>query len=317
MSFTIFAIMKVYRDLEQLPHFKNAVITIGTFDGVHEGHKKIVAQLKARAKEVNGETIVITFYPHPRKIVGDTSGVQLINTLEEKIQLLENENIDNVVVVPFNEKFSMLSPEAYITDFLYKKFKPNTLIIGYDHHFGYQRKGNYQLLEKYGTTLNFSVQEIDAKVIAEVAISSTSIRKALLQADIDTAKKLLGYAYFFEGKVIEGDKIGRTIGYPTANLQLNDPEKLVPADGVYAVEIYRKKELLKGMMYIGSRPVVNGKRRVIEVNIFDFDENIYDEYLKIIFKSFIRKDLILSNLDNLKNQLYLDKVAVEKTLNNS
>jgi len=317
LSFTIFAIMKVYRDLEQLPHFKNAVITIGTFDGVHEGHKKIVAQLKARAKEVNGETIVITFYPHPRKIVGDTSGVQLINTLEEKIQLLENENIDNVVVVPFNEKFSMLSPEAYITDFLYKKFKPNTLIIGYDHHFGYQRKGNYQLLEKYGTTLNFSVQEIDAKVIAEVAISSTSIRKALLQADIDTAKKLLGYAYFFEGKVIEGDKIGRTIGYPTANLQLNDPEKLVPADGVYAVEIYRKKELLKGMMYIGSRPVVNGKRRVIEVNIFDFDENIYDEYLKIIFKSFIRKDLILSNLDNLKNQLYLDKVAVEKTLNNS
>ena len=317
MSFTIFAIMKVYRDLEQLPHFKNAVITIGTFDGVHEGHKKIVAQLKARAKEVNGETIVITFYPHPRKIVGDTSGVQLINTLEEKIQLLENENIDNVVVVPFNEKFSMLSPEAYITDFLYKKFKPNTLIIGYDHHFGYQRKGNYQLLEKYGTTLNFSVQEIDAKVIAEVAISSTSIRKALLQADIDTAKKLLGYAYFFEGKVIEGDKIGRTIGYPTANLQLNDPEKLVPADGVYAVEVYRKKELLKGMMYIGSRPVVNGKRRVIEVNIFDFDENIYDEYLKIIFKSFIRKDLILSNLDNLKNQLYLDKVAVEKTLNNS
>lgn len=317
MSFTIFAIMKVYRDLEQLPHFKNAVITIGTFDGVHEGHKKIVAQLKARAKEVNGETIVITFYPHPRKIVGDTSGVQLINTLEEKIQLLENENIDNVVVVPFNEKFSMLSPEAYITDFLYKKFKPNTLIIGYDHHFGYQRKGNYQLLEKYGTALNFSVQEIDAKVIAEAAISSTSIRKALLQADIDTAKKLLGYAYFFEGKVIEGDKIGRTIGYPTANLQLNDPEKLVPADGVYAVEVYRKKELLKGMMYIGSRPVVNGKRRVIEVNIFDFDENIYNEYLKIIFKSFIRKDLILSNLDNLKNQLYLDKVAVEKALNNS
>ncbi len=317
MSFTIFAIMKVYRDLEQLPDFKNAVITIGTFDGVHEGHKKIVAQLKARAKEVNGETIVITFYPHPRKIVGDTSGVQLINTLEEKIQLLENENIDNVVVVPFNEKFSMLSPEAYITDFLYKKFKPNTLIIGYDHHFGYQRKGNYQLLEKYGTALNFSVQEIDAKVIAEVAISSTSIRKALLQADIDTAKKLLGYAYFFEGKVIEGDKIGRTIGYPTANLQLNDPEKLVPADGVYAVEVYRKKEQLKGMMYIGSRPVVNGKRRVIEVNIFDFDENIYDEYLKIIFKAFIRKDLILSNLDNLKNQLYIDKVAVENALNNS
>ena len=317
MSFTIFAIMKVYRDLEQLPDFKNAVITIGTFDGVHEGHKKIVAQLKARAKEVNGETIVITFYPHPRKIVGDTSGVQLINTLEEKIQLLENENIDNVVVVPFNEKFSMLSPEAYITDFLYKKFKPNTLIIGYDHHFGHQRKGNYQLLEKYGTALNFSVQEIDAKVIAEVAISSTSIRKALLQADIDTAKKLLGYAYFFEGKVIEGDKIGRTIGYPTANLQLNDPEKLVPADGVYAVEVYRKKEQLKGMMYIGSRPVVNGKRRVIEVNIFDFDENIYDEYLKIIFKAFIRKDLILSNLDNLKNQLYIDKVAVENALNNS
>ncbi|MBX2932153.1 MAG: riboflavin biosynthesis protein RibF [Chitinophagaceae bacterium] len=329
--------MNMYKDLELLPVFHNAVITIGTFDGVHEGHKKILAQLKAKAKEVQGETVVITFYPHPRKVVGDTSGVNLINTLEEKLFLLEKEGIDNVVVVPFNEHFSTLSAEEYINDFLYKKFKPHTLIIGYDHRFGFQRKGDYHLLEQYGEQLGFLVQEINAKVIAEAAISSTRVRKALLQADVQTAKELLGYNYFFEGSVIKGDQLGRSIGYPTANLQLNNEEKLVPADGVYAVEVYRQQttdhraqneinkgstvdcglwtmDCLKGMMYIGSRPVVNGKRRVIEVNIFDFDEDIYHENLQVVIKNYIRGDMHLNSLEELKHQLALDKEAVIQKL---
>jgi len=345
LSFIIFVGMNIYKDLNQLPAFKNAIITIGTFDGVHEGHKKILSQLKTKAKEVNGETVVITFYPHPRKIIGDTTGVRLITTLEEKLMLLSNDGIENVVVVPFNEAFSSLSAENYIIEFLYKKFKPYTLIIGYDHRFGFQRKGDYHLLEQYGKQLGFNVEEIDAKTIAEATISSTRVRKALLQADIETAKELLGYNYFFEGTVIKGDQLGRTIGYPTANLQLNNDEKLVPADGVYAVEVYMQQIIghrpqttdntqqneinkgstvscglwttnyLKGMLYIGSRPVVNGKRRVIEVNIFDFNEDIYSENLKLTIKKFIRGDKHLNGLEALKNQLAIDKIEVLKCWN--
>ncbi len=304
--------MKVFKDINQLPVFNNAVITIGTFDGVHEGHKKILTQLKTQAKLVNGESIVITFYPHPRKIVGDTSGVLLITTLEEKIELLKEQGIDFLVVVPFNDAFSNQSAEDYIHHFLYKNFQPHTLINGYDHHFGYKRLGNYKLLEKFGKQLGFFVKEIDEKIIAEAAISSTRIRKALLQTELDTAKTLLGYNYFLEGIVIEGDKLGRTIGYPTANIQLNNDEKLVPGDGVYAVEVNIDNSLFKGMLYIGSRPVVNGKRRVIEVNIFEFDQMIYSETIRIVFRKYIRPDIHLNNLDELKNQLHEDKIAVLK-----
>lgn len=302
--------MKVFKDINQLPVFKNAVITIGTFDGVHEGHKKILTQLKAQAKLVNGESIVITFFPHPRKIVGDTSGVLLITTLDEKIDLMKEQEIDCLVIVPFNDVFSNQLAEDYIQDFLYKNFQPHTLIIGYDHHFGYKRLGNYKLLEKFGKKLGFIVKEIDEKIIAESAISSTRIRKALLQTELDTAKELLGYNYFLVGKVIEGDKLGRTIGYPTANLQLNDDEKLVPGDGVYAVEVILNTQTFKGMLYIGSRPVVNGKRRVIEVNIFEFDKMIYGETIKIVLRKYIRPDMNLSNFNDLKNQLNNDKVSV-------
>ncbi|HMZ46987.1 MAG TPA: riboflavin biosynthesis protein RibF [Chitinophagaceae bacterium] len=309
--------MKVFKDLNQLLAFNNAVITIGTFDGVHEGHKKILKQLKEQAITVNGESIVITFYPHPRKVVGDTTGVLLLTTLEEKIELLKKELIDNVVVVEFNEDFANQTAEEYISDFLFKKFKPHTLIIGYDHHFGYKRKGNYELLEKFGQKLGFSVKEIDEKLLSETAISSTRIRKALLQTDLYTAKQLLGYDYFIEGKVIEGDKLGRTIGYPTANLQLHNEEKLVPGDGVYAVEIIWNKQPLQGMLYIGSRPVVNGKRRVIEVNIFNFNETIYQENLKIIFQSYIRADINMSNFEELKRQLDVDKTSALTFFKNS
>lgn len=301
--------MTIHKDISSLLPFRNAVVTIGTFDGVHYGHRQIIRQLKEEAARINGETVLITFHPHPRKIVGDTSGVKLLTTLEEKIALLEKEQIDHVVVVPFNEAFANQTAEEYVEEFLYKKFRPNTLIIGYDHRFGKKRKGNYHLLEAYGDKLGFVVKEIPEQVLQEAAISSTRIRKALLQADIATATSLLGYDYFFEGIVIEGDKLGRTLGYPTANLQLNNEEKLVPGDGIYAVSCELTDSSYKGMMYIGSRPVVNGKRRVIEINLFDFNDDIYGQTLYVSVNRFIRGDMHFDSLDALKEQLALDKIS--------
>jgi riboflavin kinase/FMN adenylyltransferase len=316
--------MKVHRDLGKLPIFNKAVVTIGTFDGVHLGHSQIIAQLKEEAAAIGGETVIITFHPHPRSIVGDTVSVKLITTPEEKIALLENHGIDHLVIVPFDEQFASQSAEQYVEDFLYKKFSPHTLIIGYDHKFGKGRKGDYHLLEDYGQKLGFTVKEISEQVLNNIVISSTQIRKALLHSDVATANELLGYAYTFEGTVIEGDKIGRTIGYPTANIQMSNEDKLVPGDGIYAVEVRLVENgkwlvgsphlptptnhlPLKGMMYIGSRPVVNGKRRVIEVNIFDFDEDIYGKQIRVFVHHYIRGDMKLDGLDALKKQLEDDK----------
>ncbi len=333
--------MKVYQNLDEIPPFINAVITIGTFDGVHEGHKKILAQLKNEAQLIKGETVVITFHPHPKKIVGDTTGVKLLTTLPEKITLLAAENIDHLVVVPFNDAFANLTAEEYVVEFLHKKFNPSILIIGYDHKFGKNRQGDYHLLEHFGHQLGFTVKEINEKILEEIVISSTRARKSLLQTDLITAKALLGYDYFFEGVVIKGDQLGRTIGYPTANIQLTDDDKLVPGDGVYAVTVWilnARYKLLdenttihkkpsasstqqpaastqyQGMMYIGSRPVVNGKRRVIEVNIFNFKEDIYDQTIKVVVKNYIRGDMNFKGLEALKNQLALDKIAVLEKL---
>lgn len=311
--------MKIHYDLEKLPQFNNAVVTIGTFDGVHTGHKKILHQLKAETEAINGESVVVTFHPHPRNIVGDTSGVLLLTTLDEKIELLKMVGIDHLVVVPFDDNFSNLLADEYIANFLYKKLQPHTLIIGYDHQFGKGRKGNYELLEEYGRRLRFFVKEIPKQVLEQSAVSSSRTRKALLHQEIETATELLGYLYFFEGTIIRGDQIGRTIGYPTANIQINDEDKLVPGDGVYAVKVqikntkYQNQEF-GGMMYIGSRPVVNGKRRVIEVNIFDFDDDIYDATMKVDVVKYIRGDMPLKGLDALKEQLAIDKVNCEKAL---
>lgn len=312
--------MQVHYDINNLPKFKNAVVTIGTFDGVHTGHKKIIEQLKTEATLVNGETVVITFHPHPRNIVGDTTGVKLLTTLEEKIELLTRQGINHLVVTPFDDEFSNQLADEYVTNFLYKKFLPHTLIIGYDHLFGKGRKGNYELLEEYGNRLGFVVKEIPKQVLQQSAVSSTRVRKALLHQDIISAKELLGYNYFFEGIIIKGDQIGRTIGYPTANIQINDEDKLVPGDGVYAVKVCIKnskynKQNFGGMMYIGSRPVVNGKRRVIEVNIFDFDDDIYDQIMWVEVISYIRGDMNLPSLDALQKQLIIDKQNCQTTLN--
>lgn len=312
--------MKVYSSIDNLPAFHRAVVTIGTFDGVHLGHQQIIAQLKNEAARINGETVLVTFDPHPRKIVG-TQPLQLINTLPEKISLLQQAGIDNLVVVPFTQAFSGQSAHAYVEDFLVNRFHPHTVIIGYDHRFGQGRGGDFHLLEQYARQHAFELIEIPVHVIDEASISSTKIRQALLNGGLEEARRFLGYDYFFEGLVVEGNKLGRTIGYPTANLQIQAADKLVPGNGVYAVQAAIVSSgtggnltpdnlhpmVYKGMMNIGTRPTVGGVHRSIEVNIFDFDAGIYGQTLKVYLKKYLRGEQQFSGLEALKVQLAIDR----------
>jgi len=328
--------MKVYRTVEQLPPFRNAVITIGTFDGVHEGHRKIIDHLKQEAGAINGETVIITFHPHPRKVVSSTIlGIRLINTLDEKIELLAEAGIDHLVVIPFTEAFANQTAEDYIQNFLIKNFHPHTIIIGYDHRFGKDRLGDYRLLENMATVYNYVLKEIPKHVLDEIAISSTNIREAIVHGDIETANKLLGYDFFFEGVVVDGDKLGRKLGYPTANLKMTDEEKIVLGNGIYAVyvevpgkqdpkskfrtpnsnfELTSHHSLLKGMMSIGFRPTVDGKNKVIEVNIFDFDREIYGKTICTYVKKYLRPEIKFNSLDELVKQIDQDKIESLKVL---
>ncbi|HEY1870195.1 MAG TPA: bifunctional riboflavin kinase/FMN adenylyltransferase [Chitinophagaceae bacterium] len=328
--------MKVYTDVDHLPSFKNAVITIGTFDGVHEGHWKIIENLKQEAARINGETVIITFHPHPRKVVSSSIlGIRLINTLDEKIELLSKCGIDNLVIIPFTEAFSSQSAEEYIQNFLVKRFNPHTIIIGYDHRFGKDRLGDYRLLEEKVLVYKYELKEIPKQVLDEIGISSTNIREAIVHGDIETANKLLGYDFFFEGIVVSGDKLGRKLGYPTANLKITDEEKIIPGDGIYAVYAEMKKgawhtasekpisvhspiisrqTLYKGMMSIGFRPTVDGKKRVTEVNIFEFDKEIYGEIIRVHVKKYLRPQVKFDSLEELTKQIEQDKVESLKVL---
>lgn len=310
--------MTVHKNLDLLPAFTNAVITIGTFDGLHTGHLQIINQLKDEAKAVGGETVIITFNPHPRRIVqNQTTEVRLLNTLAEKIELLEAQGIDHLVIVPFTKAFAEQPANEYIENFLVKYFHPHTIIIGYDHRFGHNRQGDYHLLEALKEQFGYRVKEIPEHVLQNSAISSTRIRQAIINGQIETANEFLGYDYFFEGIVIEGNKLGRTIGYPTANIRIGDDEKLVPGNGVYAVTVNCQQSTvdgLKGMMNIGVRPTVDGTKRTIEVNIFDFDEDIYGQTMRIYVKAYLRGEVKFAGLDALKEQLAKDAIDAKNKL---
>ncbi len=333
--------MQVHRDISNLPFFNNAVITIGTFDGVHTGHLQIIKQLKKEAKEINGETVIITFHPHPRMVVKKSlptqpgkalEEVKLLNTLSEKIDLLKKQQIDHLVIVPFTTAFSEQSAEEYISEFLVSKFHPHTFIIGYDHRFGKNRAGDYKLLEKYQSTYNYKVKEIPEHVLHNVIISSTKIRHSLSEGNIADANEALGYPYFLEGLVVEGNKLGRTLGYPTANIEIADTYKLIPCNGVYAVEViivndepdYEKTDQSKsqkmqysGMMNIGVRPTIGGTKRVIEVNIFDFDKSIYNDPIRVYIKNYLRPEKKFNGLEELKMQLSEDEKNAKDVLSKS
>lgn len=313
-------IMQVhYLDQSALPMFKKAVITIGSFDGVHLGHQQIIQQLKAEAAAIGGESIIISFYPHPRSVISQNpDNIKLLGTLEEKTRLLAATGIDHLVIVPFDQAFASQSAEGYISDFLVANFHPHTVIIGYDHKFGNNRTGDFHLLKSFGDQLGFQVKEIPEHLLHQIGVSSTKIRQAISNCYIETANQFLGYAYFFEGRVVMGNQLGRTIGYPTANIVLSDLEKLLPGNGVYAVKARMKGNTetseWKGMMNIGVRPTVDGINQVIEVNIFDFEGDIYGKSLEVQVLHFLRAEQKFNGLDSLKTQLGLDQALAKRLL---
>jgi riboflavin kinase/FMN adenylyltransferase len=309
--------MNIYKTIYDLPVFKNAVITIGSFDGVHSGHQKILSRVRSLAKEIDGESVVITFYPHPRRIVdaGDQD-ISVLNTLDEKLEHLQKIGIHNVVVVPFTFEFSRQSPREYIEKFIIECFHPSFIVIGYDHKFGLNRRGDLSLLREYEAKGGFKVVEIPRQDIDDIAVSSTKIRQALQSGNIEEANMFLGHPYIISGKVIHGNKLGSKLGYPTANLFISEKEKLVPLEGVYAVQTEVEGNLYDGMMYIGKRPTITFQDGInIEINIFDFNQNIYDKHINIYIIRFLRKDIKFENLDELKEQLRLDEKNAVIALN--
>jgi riboflavin kinase/FMN adenylyltransferase len=307
--------MKIYHHIDEFTPVKNAVVTIGTFDGVHIGHRKIISRIKELATTSGGETVILTFFPHPRMILHpEDESIKLITTITEKAGLLEQLGVDHLIITPFSRDFSNQSPEGYIRDVLVNKIGTKKIVIGYDHRFGKDRQGGLQDLLAQAPVYGFEVIEIPEQDINDVAISSTRVRTALLCGDIYIANECLGYPFFITGKVIRGDQLGRTLGYPTANLMVEERYKLIPSDGIYAVKVKIEGKEYKGMAYIGHRPTVNGMTRNIEVNIFDFSADIYNKELRMEFLHFVREDIKFASLEELVVQLSKDKEDVQALL---
>ena len=324
--------MKIYKSLEEFQTLDNAVVTIGTFDGVHIGHQKILRQLVDTAKNNNGESVLLTFFPHPRLIINpDDENLRLINDIEEKKHQLALSGLDHLIITPFTRDFSNLSPEDYIRTVLVDKLGTKTIIIGYDHHFGKDRQGSIQDLKHFSEIFDFTVEEIAKQDINDVAVSSTRIREALIKGDIETANKYLGYNFQLTGTVEKGDQIGRQIGFPTANIRVHEQHKLIPAYGIYAVEVeiyppmqsigageYQDPAAIQkaqGMCYIGTRPTVDGMSRKIEVNLLDFSDDLYDKIIRINFMKFIRHDERFETLDELQAQIKVDEDNIRAYFN--
>ncbi|WP_316799974.1 bifunctional riboflavin kinase/FAD synthetase [Pedobacter frigidisoli] len=324
--------MKIYNHLSEFSKLENAVVTIGTFDGVHFGHQKIIKQLVEKAKQDGGESVILTFFPHPRMIIDpENQDLKMINTINEKAEILKALGVDHLIITPFTRDFSNQLPDDYISNTLVENIGTRHIIIGYDHRFGKDRSGNLSDLKAAGLHYGFTVEEIMEQDIHDVAVSSTKIREALLAGDVGLASDYLGYPFSIFGRVIKGDKIGRTIGFPTANIFVEETYKLIPGDGIYAVTVdmdpafETDQELApenhttdsgirtyQGMAYIGQRPTINGMTRNIEVNIFNFDQEIYGQDIKMNFLKFLRHDVKFTGLEALTVQLQKDKEATLK-----
>jgi riboflavin kinase/FMN adenylyltransferase len=306
--------MKVFEGLANVGQIKNPVVTIGTFDGVHIGHQKIIQQLILEAKKINGESVLITFYPHPRLVLfPDNHNLQLLQTQAEKLQTLAENGLENVIILPFSKEFSQLSALDFVETVLYKSLRAKKIIIGYDHQFGNDRKGNIDFLIAHSNNFNYDLIEIPAEEINEVNVSSTKIRTALLDGSVEIANAYLNKPFELSGTVIKGEQLGRTIGFPTANLELKDSTKLIPANGVYAVKVQLNNEekSYNGMMNIGFRPTVSERlKQSIEIYLFDFQADIYDSQLKVSLYKRIRMEEKFVNLATLKSQLSKDEAFI-------
>lgn len=307
--------MKVYHSISAFQNVSRPILTTGTFDGVHFGHKIIIDRLKEIAKNQNGETVLLTFSPHPRMVLfPDDHNLQLINTLDEKIKLLEQAGIEHLIIHPFTMAFSRTTSMQFVRDIIVNELNTHKLVIGYNHHFGRNREGSFEHLKEYAPLYGFEVEEISAQLIDDVSISSTKIRSSLLSGDVSKAADYLGYNYPLKGQVIEGQQIGRTLGFPTANLKVLDGSKLIPKDGVYAVHVEVKRQTFKGMMNIGNNPSLISKKHSLEVHIFDFDSDIYDEQIEVRFIKRIREEISFDNLYALKIQLEQDEDTAKAIL---
>ena len=305
--------MKVYHSLEEFNKLEKAIVTTGTFDGVHIGHQTILKRLVEVAKKEGGESVLITFFPHPRMVLQKDVDIKLLNTVSEKIALLRETGIEHLIVFPFTKEFSRVSSCEFVRDILVNKIGTKTLVIGYDHQFGRNREGSFEHIIEYGPSYGFNVEEIPVQDINNISVSSTKIRNSLLEdGDVLTAREYLGAPYHITGKVVGGKRIGTKIGFPTANIKIEEDYKLIPKDGVYAVYINIDKIKYKGMLNIGKRPTVEGVDRTIEVNIFDFSKDIYDHQIKLCFIDRLRDQYKFNNLDELKDQLEID---MHKALN--
>lgn len=308
--------MIIYRGLDDIQPLPNAVVTSGTFDGVHLGHQTILSRLTEVAKASGGESVLITYWPHPRTVVSnDSQNLRLLTTLDEKIELLDQAGVDHLVVIPFTRSFSELTSEEYIRQILIGKIGTRKLVIGYDHRFGRDREGGFDYIQAHQSEYGFEVEEIPRQDVEAVGVSSSKIRAALNEGNVQTANRFLGRLYNLTGTVVKGRQLGRTIGFPTANLQVDDPAKLIPANGVYAVDVEYAGQTLGGMLNIGFRPTVAGTNQTIETYIFDFDKDIYGEHITLRFREFLRPEQKFDGLPGLVAQLKRDEESARLILN--
>lgn len=303
--------MRVFNNIAQVRDIPQAVVTIGTFDGVHIGHQAIFKKMKELAQSVDGQTVVVTFSPHPRQVLNiDSSNLRFICTEEEKLRLFERFGIDNVVIIPFTLEFARTPSEVFIKDFIIDRIKPSYIVVGYDHHFGKNRMGDFDQLTQLGQQFGFKVERVEAQDVDEVAVSSTKIRHALAIGDVATANRLLGYPYSVTAEVVRGNEIGRTIGFPTANLELPREYRLISNAGVYTCLVDFDGITYKAMANIGKRPTIGDRdddNFIIEVNIFDFDKDIYGQHITVRFLDRIRDEVKFTGLEALKAQLNQDR----------
>jgi riboflavin kinase/FMN adenylyltransferase len=307
--------MRVYHNLEEIPRFNGLVLTQGTFDGVHLGHVKVLENVVNKARTSGMESMLLTFFPHPRLVLyPNDNDLRMLSSLDEKINQVENCGIDHMLILPFTSEVASLSPLDFVRGVLVDKLNVSTIIVGYDHRFGKNREGSFADLVQYGEMLNFRVKEIPAGEIDHIAVSSTRIRKALLSGDLSQANQLLGHAYTLSGKVVHGRKLGRTLGFPTANIEIEDSHKLIPATGVYAVRAHLPSGVYGGAMNIGFNPTIPGKGFSIEAHLFGFSEDIYEIAIRFEVVSYLRKEYTFDNLEDLKLQIAQDCEDAKKAL---
>jgi riboflavin kinase/FMN adenylyltransferase len=306
--------LKIYHKIKEVGRIKNPVLTVGTFDGLHKGHQKIFTEMKLKAQEIDGETVIVSFFPHPRRVLfEDSKDLKLILTNERKYKILDELGINHLLIIPFTKEFAKKSAETFVKEILVDQIGIKSFMIGYDHQFGKGRGSSYEEILQLGKKYSFEVTQISAEKQGDVTISSTKIREALKSGEIRLANKMLGFEYSISSTVVVGDKIGRTIGFPTANLELSDEYKLIAAGGVYACRVFWKGKMFQGMGNIGYRPTINGNRDLrTEVHIFDFDEMIYGDKICVFFVDRIRNEVKFDGLPELKKQLKKDELRIRK-----